>query len=88
MNQQKLNKEVQKIKERNSKVEADKAWETSLARKLLIALLTYFVIVLFFHFARLPNPFVNAIVPTMGFLLSTLSLPLFKKIWIKYFYKK
>jgi uridine kinase len=84
----KLEQEISKIKERNSKVEADKAWETSLFRKALIAILTYAVIVLFFYFADLPKPFINAIVPTIGFVLSTLSVPVFKNIWIKHCYKK
>jgi hypothetical protein len=84
----KLNKEINKIKIRNSKVESDKAWETSLFRKFLIAILTYFVVVLFFKFAHLSKPFINAIVPTIGFLLSTLSIPFFKRYWIKNIYKK
>jgi hypothetical protein len=29
------------------------------------------------------KPFINAIVPTIWFLLSTLSLDLIKKLWIK-----
>jgi peptidoglycan/LPS O-acetylase OafA/YrhL len=81
-------KEIKKIKERNQRVEADKAWEVSSARKIVIAILTYIVVVIFFIAANLPNPFVNAIVPTAGFILSTLSLPLFKQIWLKKFYKK
>ena len=76
-------KEINLIKERNKKVELDKAWETSWARKVLIAVLTYIVIVIFFYFAKLPNPFVGAIVPTLGFVISTFSIPLFKKWWIK-----
>ena len=76
--------EINSIKERNNKVEIDKAWEVSLTRKIIIAVLTYFVIVLFFYTANLPKPWINSIVPTIGFLLSTLSLPLFKKMWIKY----
>ena len=76
-------KEIKKIKERNTRVEIDKAWETSHTRKLIIAILTYFVIVLFFISANITNPFLNAIVPTLGFILSTLSLPYFKKIWIE-----
>lgn len=87
-NLEKLEQEINKIKERNTKVEADKAWETSFFRKTLIAILTYFVIVLFFYFADLPKPFINAIVPTLGFVLSTLSVPVFKKVWIKHWYKK
>jgi polyferredoxin len=76
-------KEINLIKERNKKVELDKAWETSWARKVLIAVLTYIVIVIFFYFAKLPNPFVGAIVPTLGFVISTFSIPLFKNWWIK-----
>jgi len=83
-----LEQEILKIKDRNKKVEADKAWETSLSRKLLIAVLTYIVIVIFFFTAGLPKPFVNAIVPTIGFILSTLSIPFFKKVWEKRMYGK
>ena len=79
---------IKKIEQRNKKVESNKAWETSWSRRLLIALMTYVTIVLFFYVAELPKPFVNSIIPTMGFVLSTLSLPYFKKIWIKKIVKK
>ncbi|MBU0660876.1 hypothetical protein KKG22_01700 [Patescibacteria group bacterium] len=79
-----IHQRVKRIEKRNKKVELDKAWETSLARKIIITILTYLTIVLFFHTAELPRPFINAIVPSIGFVLSTLSLPIFKTIWIKY----
>lgn len=82
-----LQKELDQIKERNKRVEADKAWETSTARKVIIAVLTYVVIVLFFIFAKVPDPLTNAVVPTLGFVLSTLSLPFFKDVWLKHFHK-
>jgi hypothetical protein len=82
-----LKKEIEKIKQRNKRVESDKAWELSWTRRLLILLLTYIVIVLFFYFAGLPNPLINSIVPTLAFIISTLTLTLFKDIWIKYIYK-
>jgi len=85
---QQLQSEIETIKLRNKRVEADKAWETSISRKIIIAILTYLVIVLFFYSSGLPNPFINAIVPTLGFILSTLSLPFFKEIWLKKIYKK
>lgn len=85
---ERIKKEIIKIKERNKAVELNKAWETSFFRKVIIAILTYIIIVLFFLVAELPNPLVNPIVPTIGFVLSTLSLPLFKKFWIKYIYKE
>lgn len=78
-----IKKDIQEIKERNIRVERDKDWETSLFRKILVAVLTYIIIALFFIFAHLPNPFINAIVPTLGFLLSTLSVSFIKKTWIK-----
>lgn len=78
-----LEKEIKAIKTRNKRVEADKAWETSWSRKILIAVLTYFVIVVFFYFAQLPKPFLNAIVPALAFVLSTLTLSICKKMWLK-----
>ena len=80
--------EIERIKERNRKVEADKAWETSLARKLIIAVFTYLVISVFLYYAMIPDPFTNAIVPAAAFFLSTLSLPFLKEQWIRHIYKK
>jgi hypothetical protein len=79
---QELENKVNSIIERNKKVELDKKWETSFTRKLSILILTYFTIVIFFFAIDLSNPFINAIVPALGFLLSTLSLPAIKKWWI------
>ncbi|MFA5947796.1 MAG: hypothetical protein WC806_02385 [Candidatus Gracilibacteria bacterium] len=78
-----LQKEIDQIKKRNSRVELDKAWEVSWTRRILILVLTYIVIVLFFVFVHLPNPFLNAIVPTLGFMLSTMSVPVVKKWWMR-----
>lgn len=78
-----LELEINKIKERNKRVETEKAWETSLTRKIIISALTYLVISLFFLFAGIDKPFVNSIVPAMAFILSTLSVPLVKQWWIR-----
>lgn len=80
--------EINEIKKRNQRVEADKAWETSWIRKIIILLVTYIVVVLFFYFAQLPKPFINAIVPAVGFVLSTLTISFFKKWWVNKVYKK
>ena len=82
-----IKKEIEEIKERNRKVESDKAWETSYTRKIAIAILTYIVVVLFFYVADLPKPFINALVPTIGFILSTLSVSVLKKFWLSKFRK-
>lgn len=82
------NNEIGQIKERNKKVEIDKAWETSKTRRLIIAIMTYLVIVVFLFSINAPNPWFNAIVPTIGFAISTLTLPFFKQMWLNNFYKK
>ena len=41
MDNKELENEIVKIKERNKKVELDKAWETSWTRKMCIGILTY-----------------------------------------------
>jgi hypothetical protein len=78
-----LQLEIERIKERNQRVETDKAWETSWTRKITILLLTYVVIVIFFIFAGLPKPFINAVVPSLAFVLSTLAISPIKKWWLK-----
>ena len=80
--------EIENLKKRNKKVEADKAWETSWFRKTLILFLTYTAVSIFFIFAKLPSPFLSAIIPSLGFFLSTLTLPLFKKWWIRKYFDK
>ena len=78
---QELEQEIEKLKERNGKVETDKAWETSWTRKALLIIFTYLTISLYLNAIRIPEPWLNAIVPAVGFFLSTLSLQFFKKIW-------
>ena len=75
------------IKQRNARVEADKAWETSLFRRAFIAGVTYCVAAFYMNYAGLGNAFLGALVPTGGYLLSTISIPYLKNIWIKNFYK-
>ena len=81
-------KEIESIKQRNLRVEADKAWETGKTRKAVIALMTYFVMVLFFLLIYSPYPWLNAFVPAFAFVLSTLTLPVLKKVWLKRIYKR
>ncbi|MFH0906407.1 MAG: hypothetical protein V1824_03650 [archaeon] len=82
-----IKEEINKIKERNKRVELDKAWELSGFRNIVILILSYIVTTLFFYITKIPNTFIESIIPAIGFFLSTLSLPIFKKIWIKYFHK-
>ena len=82
-----LENEIEIIKQRNAKVEADKAWEVSYFRVFLISAVIYIVAVKFLYFIGTENYFLNALVPTMGYFLSVQSLPFIKKWWIKNFKK-
>ena len=77
-----LEKRVSDIEKRNKKVEGDKAWETSTLRKILIIVLTYVFAVLYLKIADTTNPFFGAVVPCVGFFLSTQTLTIIKKIWL------
>ncbi|KKR21905.1 MAG: hypothetical protein UT48_C0002G0038 [Parcubacteria group bacterium GW2011_GWE2_39_37] len=74
---------ISKIEERNKNVESDKAWETSWTRKTMIVLFTYLVIGLYLTAISVVNPWINAIVPVIGFILSTISLNKIKYYWVK-----
>ena len=78
-----LEEEIRIIKERNAKVEADKAWETSIARTCMLALVTYILVSIFLIIINNDNPFINALVPTLGYLLSVQSMSWVKSRWLK-----
>jgi hypothetical protein len=80
---QTIEQRVQAIEDRNVKVEQDKAWETSWTRRVSIALLTYAVVVSYLIVINNDQPFVNALVPPAGFILSTLVMKNIRKIWQK-----
>lgn len=74
--------DIEKIKERNRRVEADKAWETSKTRILSITVVTYIVASIVLYIIGAGNYLLGALVPTAGYFLSTLSLPFLKRWWI------
>lgn len=77
-------KEITEIKERNKRVEKDKAWETSWTRRICIMILTYIVVIIYSYVIReFDNILLSSLVPVIGFTLSTLSLKLVRKIWEK-----
>jgi hypothetical protein len=73
---------IEKLEARNRRVEADKIWETSWLRRGSIMVLTYIVVVFYLRFVIHINPWINALVPVIGFFLSTLTLSIVKKEWI------
>ena len=73
---------VAQLESRNSRVEADKGWETSWTRRISIAVLTYAVVATYLATVIGIDPWLNALVPVAGFLLSTLTLSYLKTLWV------
>ena len=80
-----IEQEIATIKERNLRVEADKAWEISGTRIFFVAAITYVVATLVLYLIGAPNFFLSALIPTVGYFLSTQSLPFIKRHWTKRF---
>jgi hypothetical protein len=85
---QQLERDIREIKARNATVETDKAWETSYTRRALLMLFTYLAIGCYLQAIHVALPWLNAIVPAVAFMLSTLALPFFKRLWIRLVYQR
>lgn len=79
-----LKKDIEEIKERNVRVETDKAWETSWCRRIIICILTYGIVLLYSYLiSKTSSIFLSSLVPVIGFTLSSLSLKFVRKVWEK-----
>lgn len=78
-----IEKRLEAIEQRNQQVEADKAWETSWTRRISIMVLTYAVVVVYLRFVVHIDPWINALVPVIGFALSTLTVSFLKNQWLQ-----
>jgi len=78
-----IEKRLSAIENRNRKVELDKAWETSYFRRFLLVVFTYMSIGIYLWIIGVNSPWLNAVIPSLAFLLSTLTLPFFKNWWLK-----
>ena len=77
----KLEEEIRALKDRNARVEAEKAWEVSGFRTMTIAAITYVVAAVILYSMGVKEFFLSAFVPTAGYILSIQSLPVIKKWW-------
>lgn len=83
----KLQEQILEINARNIRVESDKAWETSWFRVFLIASITYVFACAFLFILDVERFMFNALIPVVGYFLSTQSLPVIRRWWIKNRYK-
>lgn len=77
-----LEKRIAAIESRNKKVEYDKAWEVSWFRRISIMVLTYTTVGFYLHFVVHISPWINALVPVIGYFLSTITVQWLKRWWI------
>lgn len=77
-----INKRLTQIEERNKRVEMEKAWETSKTRSVSIVVITYILATVVMYIIDVPKPYLNSVIPTLGYFLSVQSLPWIKKIWM------
>lgn len=82
-----LEEQIADITLRNQRVEADKAWETSKVRIGTIAAIVYVVAVTLMWSLGVEQVWLNASIPALGFILSTISLPPLKQWWLHRVYK-
>lgn len=82
-----LKSDIEEIQLRNKGVTADKAWEISFIRRALIAVYTYLAVWGFLTVIEVESAALNALVPPSAFLISTLTMPYAKNIWLKHYFK-
>jgi hypothetical protein len=78
-----LQSRIEKLEARNIRVEADKAWETSWMRRLTVMVMTYLVVAFYLRYVVHISPWVNALVPVIGFTFSTFTLSILKKEYVQ-----
>ena len=65
------------------RIEADKAWEMSVYRRMIITGATYLTAAFLLWSVGNAQFWLNAAVPAGGYILSTLSLPWLKEQWMR-----
>jgi len=83
LNPQQITEAIDEIQARNRAVDLNKKWETSLVRKALILITTYFLASVTMFIIEDSRPLVSAVIPTLGYFLSTLGFGCMKRIWIE-----
>jgi hypothetical protein len=78
-----LRQELLALRARNEHVELNKAWETSWTRRLIVTGVTWFAAWLWLLELGTLYAARQAVIPSVAYLLSTLSLPILKNRWIE-----
>ena len=80
---QTLEREIGDIRQRNERVEMEKAWELSRIRIAWILVLTYILTAIVFWLLDVRYFLLNALIPTLAYYLSTRSLGPMRRWWLQ-----
>jgi hypothetical protein len=80
-----MKKQIRDLRYRNYTKDKGKKFEGSYTRVGFIMIITYITLSWYMYLIGVGAPFLNAIVPTVGFNLSTWSLPSVKKAWMAFY---
>ena len=76
------------LKEKNKKIEAEKAWETSNTRRGIIAVVTYIIVAIWLDMLDVKHHYLHALVPVCAYLVAMSMLPFLKNYWINFVYRR
>ncbi len=76
------------LKEKNKKIEADKAWETSTTRRAIIAGTTYLIVAMWLSMIGVEHYILHALVPVIAYGVTIAGLPFMKKYWLQKVYTR
>ena len=80
---EKLKEEIEAIKARNRRVEADKGWETSKTRSFFVASITFLLAYFFMHLISEREAFWKAVAGSLAYLASTTTYGILKNWWLR-----
>ena len=80
-----LENKVKELEEKNRQLEYEKAWETSLTRKIYLMIGIYIIVITYSYvIKKFNNIFLSSLIPVIPFALSNSSLKIIRKIWEKF----
>jgi hypothetical protein len=78
-----LRADIAELRARNARVDQEKGWEKSWSRRLVITAVTWFGAWLWLRNLGAENAALQALVPSGGYAISNLSLPVLRRWWLE-----
>ncbi len=71
---------------RTLKIQQD--WNTSVLKHGLVIFMNYLIMLILMYILNIESPFISALLPTLGYAITSISLNSIKKYWIIYTYSE